>query len=114
VTRRAPAVALVVLLAVLAVAAAVVVPWTPLPGADLQPDAALDFTAAEQAREVAFHDAVRPPAYLSLALGLLVAVGLGLTRLGLRLVGAVARPLGGGWVWQVLLGALALTSSGGW
>ena len=33
---------------------------------------------------------------------------LGLTRLGARLVRAVARPLGGGWAWQVLLGVLAL------
>ena len=32
---------------------------------------------------------------------------LGLTPLGARIVSAVARPLGGGWVWQVLLGTLA-------
>ena len=99
-SRRLPALALLVLLGALAVAVAVTVPWTPLPGADLQPDPALDFTPEQRALEVAFHDALRPPAYASLALGL--------TRAGARLVVAVARPLGGGWVWQVLLGTLAL------
>jgi STE24 endopeptidase len=112
VSRVPAAAALALLLLALGVALAVVVPWTPLPGADLRPDAALDFTAAEQAREVAYHDAVRPPSYLSLALGLAVALGLALTPLGARLVTAVARPLGGGWVWQVLLGTLALTVLG--
>jgi hypothetical protein len=69
--RRAPAaVTLALLLVTLAVALAVVVPWTPLPGADLAVDAARDFTPAERAREVAFHDAVRPASYLSLGLGL--------------------------------------------
>jgi STE24 endopeptidase len=33
---------------------------------------------------------------------------LGLTPLGARLVAAVARPLGGGWVWQVVLGGVAV------
>jgi len=109
VSRRAPSLVLVLLLAALAVALAVAVPWTPLPGADLQPDAARDFTAGQIAREVAFHDALRPTSYASLLLGLVVVSVLGLTRLGVRLVRAVARPLGGGWVWQVLLGTLAVT-----
>lgn len=107
-TRSSSAVTLVVLLAALAVALAVVVPWTPLPGADLRTEASLDFTAGERAREVAFHDATRPPSYVSLLLGLAVSVGLGLTPVGARLVTAVARPLGGGWIWQVLLGTLTL------
>jgi len=109
VSRRGPLVVLALLLIVLAVASAVVVPWSPLPGADLQPDAERDFTAAQIAREVAFHDALRPTSYASLVLGLVVASALGLTRLGARLVQAVARPLGGGWVWQVVLGTLAVT-----
>jgi STE24 endopeptidase len=112
VTRLPAAVTLVVLLVALAVALAVVVPWTPLPGADLMADAARDFTPEEISREVAFHDAVRPPAYASLVLGLVVALGLGLTPLGARLVVAVARPVGGGWVWQVLLGTVALVVLG--
>lgn len=107
-TRLPAALTLVLLLAVLAAALAVVVPWTPLPGADLRPDPLLDFTAADRAREVAYTGAVRPPVYLSLALGLLVSVGLALTPLGARLVVAVARPFGGGWGWQVVLGTFAV------
>jgi STE24 endopeptidase len=112
VSRLPAAVTLVLLLAALATALTVVVPWTPLPGADLRPDPSIDFTAAERAREVAYSGAVRPPAYLSLVLGIVVAVGLALTPVGARLVTAVARPLGGGWVWQVLLGTLALAVVG--
>jgi STE24 endopeptidase len=41
-------------------------------------------------------------------LGVAVSAVLALTPLGGRLVRAVARPLGGGWVWQVLLGTVAL------
>ena len=108
-SRRAPAAVLLVLLAAIAVALVVLVPWTPLPGADLQPDVARDFTPEQVAREVAFHDALRPTSYASLVLGLVVALLLGLTRAGARVVTAVARPLGGGWVWQVLLGTLAVT-----
>ena len=108
-SRRAPLALLALLLVGLAVALAVAVPWTPLPGADLQPDPRRDFTAAQIAREVAFHDALRPTSYASLVLGLVVVSVLGLTSLGGRLVRAVARPLGGGWVWQVVLGTLAVT-----
>ncbi len=108
-SRRAPLVVLALLLLALAVALAVAVPWTPLPGADPQPDAERDFTAAQIAREVAFHEALRPTSYASLVLGLVAVTVLGLTRLGARLVQVVARPLGGGWVWQVVLGTLAVT-----
>ena len=109
-SRRAPTVALAVLLTVLCLALVVTVPWTPLPGADVVPDPARDFTAAQIAREVAFHDALRPTSYASLAVSLVLLTLLGLTRVGARLVRAVARPLGGGWVWQVLLGTLAVTA----
>ena len=106
-SRRGPAVALALLLLALVVAAALTVPWTPLPGADPVVDVGRDFSAADVAREVAFHDQVRPPSYAALVLGLLVAGLLGLTRLGGRLVTTVARPFGGGWAWQVVLGVLA-------
>lgn len=110
---RLPAVVtLALLLLALGVALALVVPWTPLPGADLAADPARDFTAAEIAREVAFHKQVRPPAYASLGVGLVVALALGLTPWGARLIGVVARPLGGGWVWQVLLGTVAIVLVG--
>ena len=109
-SRRAPLVALVLLLVALGVALAVAVPWDPLPGADLSGDPLTDFTPAQLAREVAFHDALRPASYSSLALGIVLSLALGLTRTGGRVVRAVARPLGGGWVWQVVLGTLALTA----
>jgi STE24 endopeptidase len=108
VNRLAVTATLLVLLVGLGVVLAVTVPWTVLPGAHPHVDVARDFTAAEVAKEVAYHDAVRPPAYASLVLGLVVAGVLGLTPLGARLVSAVARPLGGGWAWQVVLGTLVL------
>lgn len=86
-------------------------PWHPLPGpvpgGRVVVAPGLDFSAAHLAREDAFHAAVRPPAYLSLALGLIVAGLLGFTPLGARLAAEVARPLGGGWMWQAMLGGLA-------
>lgn len=110
--RLAVVATLVVLLTGLAVGLAVTVPWTVLPGASPTVDVARDFTPAQVAREEAFHREVRPPAYLSLLVGFGVAALLGLTPLGARLVAAVARSLGGGWVWQVVLGTLALSLVG--
>jgi STE24 endopeptidase len=109
VIRRLPVLAsLAVLLLALGIALAVAVPWTPLPGADLTGDPLRDFTPDQLAREVAFHDAVRPWSYASLLTGLVVAVLLGLTRAGSRIVGA----LPGGWGGQVVLGTLVLTGLG--
>lgn len=108
-SRRAPvAVTLLALVLLLGLALAVTVPWEPLPGAELSGDPARDFTADQQAREVAFHAAIRPWSYASLVIGLAVAAALGLTRAGARIVGA----LRGGWVGQVVLGTLALTAIG--
>jgi STE24 endopeptidase len=112
VNRPAVAVTLLVLLAALGVAVAILIPWTVLPGASPHVDIARDFTRADVAREVAYHSAVRPPAYASLVLGLLVAGLLALTPLGARIVTAVARPVGGSFVAQVVLGTLALTAIG--
>jgi STE24 endopeptidase len=111
--NRLPVVAtLVVLLIGLGVALALLVPWTVLPGAHPTVDVARDFTRADVAREVAYHSAVRPPAYAGLLLGLVVAGVLALTPLGARVVTAVARPAGGSFVAQVVLGTLALTLIG--
>lgn len=110
--RPAVVVTLAVLLGGLGLAAALTVPWTVLPGAAPHVDIARDFTDAELAREVAYHAAVRPPAYASLVLGLVVAGVLALTPLGARIVATVARPVGGGFVAQVLLGTLALVALG--
>jgi STE24 endopeptidase len=110
---------LVVTFALLAIAlfgaVAVWTPWTTLPlhgAAAVRAEPSRDFTVAQVARENAYHAAVRPPAYLSLGLGMVVAIVLGLTPLGARIVSAVAAPLGGGWGWRVLLGTIALTAIG--
>jgi STE24 endopeptidase len=90
-------------------------PWRTLPapsGGPTRVDPARDFTSGQIAREDAFHRQVRPASYVSLALGLVVAGLFGLTPAGARLVGALARPFGGGWVWQVLLGCTALALAG--
>ncbi len=90
-------------------------PWEVLPippGGRTAVDPAADFTAEQLARAESFAAALRPGSVASLLLGLAVSGLLGLTRLGSRLVRAVARPLGGGWVWQVLLGTIALTVIG--
>src|SRR4051794_40090683 len=114
----APRAALVVAL-VLGVALAVTIvvrtPWTvlatPAGGhAPLDPTAGL--SAAQLHRAQSFAALVRPASLVSLALGLLVAGLLALTPLGGRLVRSVARPVGGGWVWQVLLGVVALLGIG--
>jgi STE24 endopeptidase len=96
------------LLAILVIAAIVTAwltaPFPVLAGADPQVDVLRDFTSAQLAREEAYHHAVRLPTYLSLALGLVVAGVLGLTRLGARLVSA----LPGHWTAQAALGTTAL------
>ena len=104
--RRAAAYATAALLLALAVALVLLVPGA-VPTGNLTP-AAAGFTPEQVAREVAFHDAVRPASYAALVLGLVVAAVLGLTPLGARLVGRLAR----GWVRQVLLGTLVLTVLG--
>ena len=104
--RRAAAYATAALLLALAVALVLLVPGAE-PTGDLTP-AAAGFTPEQVAREVAFHDAVRPASYAALVLGLVVAAVLGLTPLGARLVGRLAR----GWVLQVGLGTLVLTALG--
>jgi STE24 endopeptidase len=87
-------------------------PWraleAPVPGGRVAADWSRDFTPQDKAREDRYHREVRPPAYLSLVVGLLLAGVLGLTSLGARLVDAAARPLGGGWFWQIILGGLAV------
>lgn len=106
--RVAAAATLGLLLVLLGVVMAVTVPWTVLPGASPHVDVARDFTAAQIAREVAFHKAVRPAAYASLVIGLVVAGLLALTPVGGRIVALVGR----GWVTQVLFGTVALTMIG--
>lgn len=84
--------ALALLLAALLVVAALTVPWDVLPGGHPHVDVARDFTAAQVAREQAYHSALRPPAYASLVVSVLVAAVLGLSSLGARLVGRLPGP----------------------
>jgi len=108
---RAALVTALVLGVAVALVIAVRTPWSVLPippGGHVPVDATAGLTAAQVHRAQAFAAATRPASLSALALSLAVSAALGLTRLGSRLVRAVARPLGGGWVWQVLLGVLAL------
>jgi STE24 endopeptidase len=113
--RRAALVAAVVLGAVLAVVIAVRTPWVPLPeppGGYTPVDPTAGLSPAQVDRAKAFATALRPASLLSLLLALTVSAALGLTALGARLMHALARPFGGGWVPQVLLGAAAFTVLG--
>lgn len=103
----------VMVIAVVAIAV-ILVPWrvTPMSSGATAPDAARDFTSAQVSRSAALAANLQPNALISLALSLLISAALGLTSLGARIVTAVAKPLGGGWVWQVLLGSLALAVIG--
>ena len=107
------AVALGVLVIVLLVVAALVIPWAkpPAPRAD-QLDALRELPADRVARGKALHADVRPISYTSLAVGLIVALVLGLTPLGAGLVSTVSRPFGGHWVAAALLGGFAVVLVG--
>ncbi len=79
----------------------------PAPRAD-QTAALAGLPADQVARARAFRAELRPVTYGGLAAGLLAVVVLGLTPLGARLVDLVARPFGGHWVAQAVLGGLAV------
>jgi STE24 endopeptidase len=106
-------VTLAVLLVSLAVVAAVRVPWSapPAPRSD-QLAALQDLPAADVERGKAFHAALRPGSYGSLVLGLVVALILGLTPAGARLVELIGRPLGGNWIAETVLGGFAVVLIG--
>ena len=112
-SRGWAAVTLGALVVALIVVAAVRVPWSapPAPRAD-QLAALRDLPADAVARGRAFHAALRPGSYSALALGLLVALILGLTPLGARLVGLVGRPFGGNWIAEAVLGGFVLVGIG--
>ncbi|MFC0003360.1 M48 family metallopeptidase [Micromonospora siamensis] len=98
------------LVVALLLAAALLIPWArpPAPRAD-QLAALRELPADQVARGRAFHAALRPGGYGALVVGLLVALALGLTPLGSRLVEAVGRPFGDHWVAQAVLGGLAVS-----
>ena len=65
-------------------------PWHPLPGkvpgGPVHPDAGLDFSAAQIARETAYHDTIRPIGLTWLVVSLVVPAVLGFSPIGARLV----------------------------
>ncbi|MGW0218614.1 M48 family metallopeptidase [Micromonospora chokoriensis] len=93
----------------LVVIAALLIPWhrPPAPRAD-QLAALRDLPAEQVAKGREFRAALRPGSYTALAIGLLVALALGLTPLGSRLIELVGRPFGGHWAAQAVLGGLAV------
>lgn len=95
-------------LAAVAVTVALTVPLHVLPGAHPHVDVHRDFSAAQLARETAYHGALRPPAYLSLLVGLGFAAFLGLTRFGARLVGGIP----GHWTVKAVLGTALVLALG--
>ena len=109
--RRAALLVALLLAVALAAVIAARTPWTLLPvprGGHPALDPTAGLSPAQLQRAKAFAAAVRPASLIALGLGLAVAAVLGLTSLGARLVQAVARPHGGSWVWQVLLGVVVL------
>ncbi|MDG6102433.1 M48 family metallopeptidase [Dactylosporangium aurantiacum] len=111
--RAWAAITLAVLLVAVVVVAALRVPWSAPPAPRADQLAALDTLPADAvAKGRAFHAALRPGTYLSLALGLLVALLLGLTPAGAWIVEQVSRPFGGHWLARALLGGLAVVFIG--
>jgi STE24 endopeptidase len=109
--RRLALLVVVLLGIALAVVIAVLTPWHLLPtppGGRTPVDPSSVFTPAEVARAEDFAAALRPASLASLVLSLAVSAVFGLTRAGAATARAVARPLGGGWGWQVLLGSIAI------
>ena len=108
--RAAALVALVALVALGALALAVMVPWgtTSTATGQVVPDATVDFTSAEIALGDRVARLLVVPNLLSMGVSLLLTLVIGLTPVGARMAAAVARPLGGGWIWQVLLGGLVV------
>jgi STE24 endopeptidase len=102
-------VAFVALLVSLGVVAALLVPWhrPPAPRAD-QLAALADLPAEQVERGKAFRAALRPAGYGGMAVGLVVALVLGLTPLGARLIELAGRPFGDHWLARAVLGGLAV------
>ncbi len=99
----------VVLLVALIGFAVATVPWHRAPAPRADQLAALGQLPADQvARARAFHAELRPASYGGMALNLLVALALGLTPLGARLIELAGRPFGDHWLARAVLGGLAV------
>ncbi|WP_329012451.1 M48 family metallopeptidase [Micromonospora rifamycinica] len=100
---------LAALVLALVVVGALLVPWhrPPAPRAD-QLAALRDLPTDQVARGRAFQAALRPGRYTGLVVGLLVALLLGFTPLGARLVELAGRPFGDHWIARAVLGGIAV------
>jgi STE24 endopeptidase len=102
--------ALLMLGAALVVVVAVVTPWRPLGAVPARDQVSVriagDFTQAEHAREDAFHRATRPTSLGSWAVGIALALLLGFTPLGARLLGTLPDALG--WAGRTAVGVVGL------
>lgn len=115
--RRAALAAALLLLAATAVVIAVRTPWSLLPapaGVAVPPSPTGGLPQHYLDRVHSFAAAVRPASLGNLALSLIVAAILGLTRLGSRLVAVLGRPVRGRWervrwLWQVVAGVVVLS-----
>jgi STE24 endopeptidase len=98
---------------VLAIVAAVAIPWhrPPAPRAD-QLAALGELPRDQVARARAFHAELRPGSYGAMAIGLVIALLLGLTPAGAWLVTQAGRPFGGNWVAQAVFGGLLVVLAG--
>jgi STE24 endopeptidase len=101
------------LLIAVAVVLVLRVPWgtAPAPRAD-QVAALHALPPGSVTKGRAFAGALRPGSYGALAVGLVVALVLGLTPLGARIVALVGRPFGGNWWAEAVLGGLAVVLIG--
>ncbi len=104
---------LTVLIIALAILTVTLIPWreSPAPRAD-QLIALHSLPQAQVERGKDFTAALRPSSYGSMVVGLVIALVLGFTPLGARIVTGVARPFGGGWVAQALVGGLVIVFIG--
>ncbi|KUL24972.1 M48 family metallopeptidase [Actinoplanes awajinensis] len=102
-----------VLVVALVVVAALTVPWHRAPAPRADQVAALGQLPAEQvARARRFHAELRPGSYAGMALSLLVALVLGLTPIGARLVELAGRPFGDHWLARAVLGGMLVVLAG--
>lgn len=107
--RQTAVVVLAALMLVWLVALTVLVPWRrpAAPRAD-QRAALADLPAEHVARGKQLSARLRPWGYASFAVNLAATIALALTPWGAAVVDAVARPFGGHWIAQAVLGSLAI------
>ena len=111
--RRPAALALALLVTGLAVVIGLTTPWhiidAAVPGGHASADPSLYYSAADRAKENAFHAAIHPSGYAALFLGWAATVLFGFTPAGARLADRVGRPFRGHWAATAALGGVAIT-----